>query len=189
MLEAIAVAADDTNSAVASADLTSYPRKQRRPAPTFSPVAGTYSSAQSVTLSDATSGRNHLLPTQRKYAHHILDQVHPAPCTVEHDGDAGGNRCSAGRHQQWRWRLLPTPYLAKQRRPRRLSPRCRDYIPPAQSPVTIFRCHLGRNHLLHNQRKYADHILDQVHRHPSTVSTTEMLEAIAVAAGDTNSAG
>ena len=26
------------------------------------------------------------------------------------------------------------------------------------------RCHLGRNHLLHDQRNYADHVLDRVHR-------------------------
>ena len=53
-LEAIAVATGDTNSAVASAAYTiNVPVVAT---PTFSPAAGTYTSAQSVTISDATSG-------------------------------------------------------------------------------------------------------------------------------------
>ena len=54
-LQAIAVATGDTNSAVASAayTITSLPRWQRQPS---HPAAGNYSYAQTVTLSDATSG-------------------------------------------------------------------------------------------------------------------------------------
>ena len=52
-MEAIAAATGDTNSAVASA---TYTITTTVTTPTFSPAAGTYSSAQSVTLSDATSG-------------------------------------------------------------------------------------------------------------------------------------
>jgi Chitobiase/beta-hexosaminidase C-terminal domain/Legume lectin domain len=54
-LEAIAVATGNTSSAVASA---AYTINSPTPVatPTFSPAGGTYTSAQSVTISDATSG-------------------------------------------------------------------------------------------------------------------------------------
>jgi hypothetical protein len=54
-LEAIAVAQGDTNSAVASAAYTINSSLPSVSTPTFSPAPGTYSSAQSVTISDATS--------------------------------------------------------------------------------------------------------------------------------------
>ncbi|MGD0938418.1 MAG: chitobiase/beta-hexosaminidase C-terminal domain-containing protein [Terracidiphilus sp.] len=53
-LKAIAVETGYTNSAVATAVYTIAPATL--PAPTFSPAAGTYTSSQSVTISDATSG-------------------------------------------------------------------------------------------------------------------------------------
>jgi subtilase family serine protease len=52
-LEAIAVATGYTNSAVATAKYTITPPAAT---PTFSPAAGTFTSAQSVTISDATAG-------------------------------------------------------------------------------------------------------------------------------------
>ena len=52
-LEAIAVETGYTNSPVATA---AYTISSALPAPTFSPAAGTYSSAQSVTISDSTAG-------------------------------------------------------------------------------------------------------------------------------------
>src|SRR5207302_1865152 len=52
-IKAIASAAGFTNSSVASALYTIQPLAAT---PAFSPVAGTYSSAQSVTISDATAG-------------------------------------------------------------------------------------------------------------------------------------
>ena len=52
-LEAIAVETGYTNSSVATATYTISPVL---PAPTFSPAAGTYTTSQSVTISDATAG-------------------------------------------------------------------------------------------------------------------------------------
>jgi len=52
-IEAIAVATGYTNSAVATAAYTITPVL---PTPTFSPAAGTYTTTQSVTISDSTSG-------------------------------------------------------------------------------------------------------------------------------------
>ena len=55
-LEAIAVATGYTDSTVASAVYTISLSLPLVATPTFSPAAGTYTSAQSVTISDATSG-------------------------------------------------------------------------------------------------------------------------------------
>ncbi|MGA3047488.1 MAG: chitobiase/beta-hexosaminidase C-terminal domain-containing protein [Terracidiphilus sp.] len=55
-LEAIATKAGFTNSPVAIAAYTITPVEQTLPAPTFAPPAGSYSSSQSVTISDATTG-------------------------------------------------------------------------------------------------------------------------------------
>jgi hypothetical protein len=55
-LEAIAVATGDNDSAVASAAYTVASSLPSVSTPTFSPAAGAYTSAQSVTISDATSG-------------------------------------------------------------------------------------------------------------------------------------
>ena len=55
-LEAIAGASGDTNSAVASAAYTISASQPSVAAPTFSPAAGTYASAQTVVISDTISG-------------------------------------------------------------------------------------------------------------------------------------
>src|SRR5581483_1999930 len=55
-LQAIAVHTGDTDSAVASAAYTINAAPPTLSTPTFSPAGGAYTTAQSVTISDATSG-------------------------------------------------------------------------------------------------------------------------------------
>jgi hypothetical protein len=55
-IQAIAVASGYTNSAVSSATYTITIGASQADTPSFSPAGGTYSSAQTVTISDATSG-------------------------------------------------------------------------------------------------------------------------------------
>ena len=75
-LKAIAVATGDTNSAVASAayTITSLPTVST---PTFSPAAGSYSTAQSVTISDGTSGAT---------IYYTTDGTTPTPSSTQYTG-------------------------------------------------------------------------------------------------------
>ena len=94
--------------------------------PTFSPAAGTYSGAQSVTISDATSGRNHLLHDQRNNADHVLDTVH-WPDYGELDGNPAGD-CGGHRRHQQRCRVRDLHHRGTHRFHANLLARRRDAI-------------------------------------------------------------
>ena len=160
-LKAIAVATGDNNSAVASAAYNINPAVGVA-TPTFSPAAGAYTSAQSVTISDATSGATIYYTTNGTTPTTSSTAVH-RPHYGELDGDAGGYRGSHGRHQQrGRVRCLHHNPLATCGLNADLLPRRRDLY--LRAVGDHLRCHLGRNHLLHDQRNYAYHVLDRVHR-------------------------
>ncbi len=87
-LKAIAVETGFTNSVVASAAYTISPVLQT---PVFSVAAGTYPTAQTVSISDSHTGVTIYYTTQRRDANHILNEVH-GPNRGEHDGNAQGYR-------------------------------------------------------------------------------------------------
>ena len=159
-LEAIAVATGDTNSAVASACLHDILASDGLNADLLPRRRDLHLSAVGDHLR-CHLGRNHLLHDQRNYAYHVLDQVH-RPHYGELDGDAGGDRGSHGRHQQrGRVRCLHD-ILASDGFHADLLPRRRDLY--LRAVGDHLRCHLGRNHLLHDQREYAYHFLHRVRR-------------------------
>ena len=77
-VEALAVASGFANSAVASA---TYTITQPAATPGFSPVAGSYSSAQNVTISDATSGAT-IYYTTNGYTPTTASAVYSSPINV-----------------------------------------------------------------------------------------------------------
>ncbi len=77
-VEALAVASGFANSAVASATYTITPPAAT---PGFSPVAGSYSSAQNVTISDATSGAT-IYYTTNGYTPTTASAVYSSPINV-----------------------------------------------------------------------------------------------------------
>jgi hypothetical protein len=85
-VEAIAVSTGYSNSAVGSAAYSIGVAT-----PTFSPVAGSYTGTQSVTISDATGGATIYYTTNGIDADHQLDDLHRRNQCC-HYGDAEGHR-------------------------------------------------------------------------------------------------
>ena len=157
-LEAIAVATGDTNSAVASAAYTITPTVGLN-ADLLPRRRDLYLRAVGDHLR-CHLRRNHLLHDQRNYADNFLDPVYRADYG-EFDGDAGGDRGSHGRHQQ-RGRVRRLHHTRADGLNADLLTCRRDLY--LRAVGDHLRCHLRRNHLLHDQRNDADHVLDPVHR-------------------------
>jgi hypothetical protein len=182
-LEAIAVAAGDTNSAIASAAYTITPLPTAA-TPTFSPAAGTYSFAQSVILSDATSGAT-IYYTTNGTAPTTSSTEYNGPITVssteklEAIALAPGNTNSA---------VASAAYTINSSLPVAATP---TFLPAAgtysaaQSVTLSDATSEATMYYTTNGTTPTTSSIECTG--PITVSSTETLEAIAVAPGDTSS--
>ena len=127
--------------------------------PTFSPAGGSYTTPQSVNIADATSGAtiyyttNGTTPTtsSTQYTGPItVSSTETLEAIAVATGDTNSAVASAT------YTITPVVCNAD------LLTRRRDLH--LRAVGEHLRCHLGRNHLLHDQRNDADHVLDPVHR-------------------------
>jgi LysM repeat protein len=177
-LEAIAVETGYTNSAVATA---TYTIASVLPTPTFSVPAGTYSSAQTVSISDATSGTT-IYYTTNGTTPTTSSSVYSGPITVSSTEtleaiavETGYTNSAVTTATYTIAPVLPTPtfsvpagtYTSTQT----------VSISDATQSATIYYTTDGS----------APTTSSTLYTGPITVSTTETINAIAVASGFTNS--
>ena len=180
-IEAMAAAAGNTNSAVASSVYTIVPPPITS-TPTFSPAAGTYSTAQSVTISDATSGAtiyyttNGSTPTTSSIPYTAPFTVSSTE-TVQAIGIAAGDTNSAVASAAY----TITPVVATPA----FSPAAGTYT--AAQSVAISDATPGAT-IYYTTNGSTPTTSSIPYTAPFTVSSTETVQAIAVAAGGTNSA-
>jgi LysM repeat protein len=178
MLEAIAVETGYTNSAVATAAYTIIPVL---PAPTFSPVAGTYTAAQSVTISDATAGTT-IYYTTNGTTPTTSSTVYSGPITVSATetleaiaAETGYTNSAVATAAYTIAPLLPAP----------------TFTPPAGSyatsqTITISDATAGAT-IYYTTNGTTPTTSSTVYSGPITVNATETIEAIAVETGYTSS--
>ena len=186
-LEAIAADAGDTNSAVASAAYTITSTPPTVSTPTFTPPAGAYTSAQTVTISDATSGAT-IYYTTDGTTPTTSSAVYSGPITVsatetlEAIAADTGDTNSAVASAAYTISSSPPPTTVS-------TP---TFTPPAGAytsvqTMTISDATSGAT-IYYTTDGTTPTTSSAVYTGPITVSSTETLEAIATDAGDTNSA-
>jgi N-acetylneuraminic acid mutarotase len=181
-LEAIAAASGHTNSAVATAVYTI--NLAAAAAPTFSPAAGTYASAQSVTLSDATAGAI-LYYTTNGTTPTTSSSVYAGPITVASTetiqaiAAASGYNNSAVATAVYTISLLPAAVTPA------FSPAAGTYA-SAQS-VTLSDATAGAI-LYYTTNGTTPTTASAVYAGPITVASTETIQAMAAASVYNNSA-
>jgi hypothetical protein len=186
-LKAIAVATGDTNSAVASAayTITSSSSLPGVSTPIFSPAPGAYTSAQSVTISDATSDATIYYSTNGT-APGMSSAEYTGPITVSSTETLEAIAAATGYTDST---VASAAYTITSSLPSvstpTFSPAAGTYtsaqsvtISDATSDATIYYTTDGTTPTT-SSTQYTG---------PIKVSSTETLEAIAVATGDTNSA-
>jgi LysM repeat protein len=178
-LEALAVETGYTNSAVATAAYTIAPVL---PAPTFSPAAGTYTTSQSVTISDSTAGTtiyyttNGTTPTTSSNVYSGAIMVNATETIKAIAAETGYTNSAVATAAYTIAPVLPTPTFSLA--PGTYTTSQSVTISDATSGTTIYYTTNGTTPTT-SSTKYTGAI---------TVSTTETLEAIAVETGYTNSA-
>ena len=181
MIEAMAVASGDTNSAVASVGFTI--NLATVATPTFTPVAGTYTSAQTVAISDSTAGAaiyyttNGTAPTTSSTQYTGPITVSTSE-TIEAIATATGDNNSAVASSAYTINSAQTATPA-------FSPVGGTYS--AAQTVAISDSTAGTS-IYYTTDGTAPTTSSTLYAGPIMVSTSETLQAIAVASGDTNSA-
>jgi hypothetical protein len=177
-LEAIAVKTGFTNSPVATAAYTISPVL---PAPTFSPVAGTYATSQSVTISDSTSGAiiyyttNGTTPTTSSSVYSSAITVSASETLEAIAVKTGFTNSSVATAAYTINTVLPAPTF---------SPAAGTYT--TSQSVTIGDTTSGTT-IYYTTNGTTPTTSSSVYSSAITVSASETLEAIAVKTGFTNS--
>jgi hypothetical protein len=177
-LEAIAVETGYTNSPVAAA---AYTISAGLPAPTFSPTAGTYSTSQTVTISDATAGAT-IYYTTNGTTPTTSSSVYSAPIAVSATETLEAIAVEAG------YTNSPTATAAYTISAGLPAP---TFLPTAgtytaSQTVTISDATAGTT-IYYTTNGSTPTTSSNVYRAPISVLATETLEAIAVETGYTNS--
>ena len=174
-IKAVAAYAGDTTSAVGAATYTI-----KVLSPTFSPAAGTYTSTQSVTISDATVGAS-IYYTTDGTTPTTSSSIYAGPIpvssteTIEAIAAAPGDTNSA---------VAKAAYTIKVATPT-MAPAAGTYI--SAQTVMITDSTAGAT-IYYTTNGTAPTTSSSVYAGPITVSSTETIKAIAAVAGDTNSA-
>ncbi len=181
-IKAIAVATGDANSAVGSAAYTiTLPAAAT---PTFSPVAGTYTSAQTVTIADTTTGAVIYYTTNGTTPTSTSSNVYSGPITVSATETikaiavaTGFTNSAVGSAAYTISTTAATPTF---------SPAAGTYT--SSQTVAIADTTAGAVIYYTTNGTTPTSTSSNVYSGPITVSATETLKAIAVATGFTNSA-
>jgi len=177
-LEAIAVASGESNSSTGTSTYTIAPAL---PAPTFSPAAGTYTTSQTVTISDSTSGTT-IYYTTNGTTPTTSSSVYSGPITVSASEtleaiavETGYTNSPAATAAYTITPVLPAPTF---------SPVAGSYT--TSQTVTISDSTAGTT-IYYTTNGTTPTTSSSVYSAPVTVSASETLEAIAVKTGYTNS--
>jgi hypothetical protein len=184
-LHAISVATGDSNSAVASAAYTINNALPAAATPTFSPAAGTYTSAQSVTIADATSDAT-IYYTTNGSTPNTSSTEYTGPITVSSTETLNAIAVAMGDSNS---AVAASAYTINASLPFVATP---TFLPAAGAytsaqSVTISDSTPGAT-IYYTTNGTAPTTSSTAYSGPITVSSTETLQAIAAASGDSNSA-